>query len=88
MSAMCQLRECVCLSDRAYQTNSDERRTGIPSNKRELVREPVKRQVVPGRVSKAIVELFLTTTHHVQVRCSTGVGSRSLLDHLASPIVA
>lgn len=36
---------------KAYQAHSNQCRTGVPANKRELIRKPVKWQVVPSLIS-------------------------------------
>jgi len=41
----------------AYQANSDQCRTCVPSNERELIREPVEWQIVPSFVSESTIEL-------------------------------
>jgi hypothetical protein len=70
------------------QADGYESGASVPANKGELVGEPVQRQIKPSSVRRRFKVFVIDGTHQVQVLCSTGVGSRSLLDHLSSPIGA
>ena len=82
----CQILHRPFMLHLAYKTNCYQRGTSIPSNKGELVREPVKGQIKPSYISDNSSQKLPLKAYHVHVLCSTGVGSRSLLLHFSSPI--